>query len=239
MLSPSLSAAAVPVKARDQAEKASGIKTEDYQISPGDILRIGVWKEPELTTEVFVRLDGRITVPLLGDTDAAGRSPNQLAAEVQAKLARFLELPPQVTVTVSQAVSARFFVVGDGRVIRAVGVEILKIGFAVGVGVARRVADGGVASFDRVGDSVIVRVAVEIVGDAVFDGISLGQGKAVRGHAAERIAARVENGAAFEIVDLEVQLAGLAQRQLRVVKHVCHRPLNPAGSVARGAYKVK
>ena len=88
-------------------------KAEDYTISPGDILRIAVWKEPDLTTEVFVRLDGRITVPLLGDIDAAGRSPNQLASEVQAKLARFLELPPQVTVTVSQAVSARFFVLGE------------------------------------------------------------------------------------------------------------------------------
>lgn len=86
---------------------------QDYSISPGDILRIAVWKEPDLTTEVFVRLDGRITVPLLGDIDAAGRSPNQLAADIQSKLARFLELPPQVTVTVSQAVSARFFVIGE------------------------------------------------------------------------------------------------------------------------------
>src|SRR5205823_3598657 len=72
-----------------------------------------VWKEPELTTEVFVRLDGRVTVPLLGDIEAAGRSPNHLASEIQAKLARFLEVPPQVTVTVSQAVSARFFILGE------------------------------------------------------------------------------------------------------------------------------
>jgi len=98
--------------AQRAADKPAEV-SESYIISPGDILKIVVWKEPELTTEVFVRLDGRVTVPLLGDTEAAGRSPNQLASEIGSKLARFLEVPPQVTVTVSQAVSARFFVVGE------------------------------------------------------------------------------------------------------------------------------
>jgi polysaccharide export outer membrane protein len=86
---------------------------EDYQISPGDVLRIAVWREPELTTEVSVRLDGRITVPLLGDVVATGKSPNQLASEIQRSLSRFLEVPPQVTITISQAISARFFVLGE------------------------------------------------------------------------------------------------------------------------------
>ena len=86
---------------------------EEYQISQGDVLRIAVWREPELTTEVSVRLDGRITVPLLGDVPAVGKSPNQLATEIQTRLSRFLEVPPQVTITVSQAISARFFVLGE------------------------------------------------------------------------------------------------------------------------------
>jgi polysaccharide export outer membrane protein len=86
--------------------------TPGYVLSPGDVLKILVWKEPELSTEAFVRLDGRITVPLLGDIVAAGRGPNELAAEIQAKLGRFLEVP-QVTLAVSQAISAHFYVLGE------------------------------------------------------------------------------------------------------------------------------
>jgi polysaccharide export outer membrane protein len=61
---------------------------------------------------VFVRLDGMITVPLLGDLGASGKTPGQIAAEVRDGLRPFLEMP-QVTVTVSQAVSARFYVIGE------------------------------------------------------------------------------------------------------------------------------
>jgi len=115
-------AAASPVKdkqdAQAQAQTPAPAATdaatvEEYQISPGDILRIAVWREPELTTEVSVRLDGRITVPLLGDVVASGKTPNQLATEIQKSLSRFLEVPPQVTIAVSQAISARFFVLGE------------------------------------------------------------------------------------------------------------------------------
>ncbi len=84
----------------------------EYYIAPGDVLRIAVWKEPELTTDVYVRLDGRITVPLVGDVKAEGRTTEQLATEVRTKMRAFLEVP-QVTITVSQANSARFFVIGE------------------------------------------------------------------------------------------------------------------------------
>jgi len=83
-----------------------------YFVAPGDVLKILIWKEPELSTEAFVRLDGRITVPLLGDLMAAGRTPDDLSSEIQAKLSRFLEVP-QVTLSVSQAISARFYVLGE------------------------------------------------------------------------------------------------------------------------------
>jgi polysaccharide biosynthesis/export protein len=84
----------------------------DYKVAPGDVLRISVWKESELNSEVFVRLDGRITVPLAGDVRAAGRTTEQLSLELRNKLASFLE-SPQVTVTLKDAVSARFFVIGE------------------------------------------------------------------------------------------------------------------------------
>jgi polysaccharide biosynthesis/export protein len=83
-----------------------------YYVAPGDVLKILIWKEPELSTEAFVRLDGRITVPLLGDLMAAGRTPDDLANEIQTRLGRFLEVP-QVTLAVSQAISARFYVLGE------------------------------------------------------------------------------------------------------------------------------
>ena len=83
-----------------------------YSVAPGDVLRIAVWKEPELSGDVFVRLDGMITVALVGDVKAAGKTTDQIATEVRTRLRPFLEMP-QVTVTVSQAVSARFYVIGE------------------------------------------------------------------------------------------------------------------------------
>jgi polysaccharide export outer membrane protein len=81
-------------------------------VGTGDVLQILVWKEPELTREVSVRLDGRITLPLLGDVVAAGRTPADLGAELTRHLTRFLEAPV-VTVAVAQANSTRFFVLGQ------------------------------------------------------------------------------------------------------------------------------
>jgi polysaccharide export outer membrane protein len=75
-------------------------------------LRITVWKEPELTGDVTVRLDGMVTVPLLGDVQAAGRTPSQLAASLVTEFQRFIE-SPRVTVSVGQATSARVYVVGE------------------------------------------------------------------------------------------------------------------------------
>jgi polysaccharide export outer membrane protein len=83
-----------------------------YVIGPADVLHITVWKEPELTGDVTVRLDGMITVPLLGDVQAAGRGPSQLAASLVTEFTRFVE-SPRVTVSVTQATSARVYVVGQ------------------------------------------------------------------------------------------------------------------------------
>jgi polysaccharide export outer membrane protein len=97
--------------AAQQPAKAERAERIDYMIGPGDLLQIFVWKEPDLTRDVAVRLDGRITVPLLGDVEAAGRTPQQLGEELAKSLSRFLETP-RVTVGVSQATSTRFYVVG-------------------------------------------------------------------------------------------------------------------------------
>lgn len=82
-----------------------------YVIGPSDVLQITVWKEPELTRELTVRLDGMITVPLLGDVVAAGRTPTQLADSLAQDLKQYIETP-KVTVGVAQTNSARFYIVG-------------------------------------------------------------------------------------------------------------------------------
>jgi polysaccharide biosynthesis/export protein len=83
-----------------------------YTIGPSDILQIIVWKEPDLTRDVTVRFDGMITVPLLGDLQAAGRTPGQMADSLAEGLKQYIEAP-RVTVGVSQTNSARFYVIGQ------------------------------------------------------------------------------------------------------------------------------
>lgn len=70
-----------------------------YQIGAGDGLTIFVWRNAELTTSVTVRPDGRISVPLIDDLYAEGKTPSELAREIEAKLADYVQ-DPLVTVTV-------------------------------------------------------------------------------------------------------------------------------------------
>ena len=106
-------AATAPAQTKPEATKpAEAEALPDYYLAPGDVLHISVWKEPSLRESVFVRLDGKITVPLIGDVVAAGRTIEQLTSEVTTRLKGFLETP-QVTITLAQAVSARFFVIGE------------------------------------------------------------------------------------------------------------------------------
>jgi polysaccharide export outer membrane protein len=83
-----------------------------YVIGPEDVLDINVWKEPDMTRIVPVRPDGKISLPLINDVQAAGSTPQQLAANVTDKLRKFLT-EPQVTVIVTQINSQRVFVVGE------------------------------------------------------------------------------------------------------------------------------
>ncbi len=87
-----------------------------YVVGAGDVLQIVVRKEPELTRDQIVRPDGRVTIPLLGEIEAAGRTPEEIADEITRGLARFVNAP-RVTVGVSQAASARVYVIG--QVVRA------------------------------------------------------------------------------------------------------------------------
>jgi polysaccharide export outer membrane protein len=83
-----------------------------YIIGPEDMLDINVWKEPDMTRIVPVRPDGKISLPLINDVQAAGLTPPQLASAVTEKLRKFLT-GPQVTVIVTAINSQRVFVVGE------------------------------------------------------------------------------------------------------------------------------
>jgi polysaccharide export outer membrane protein len=83
-----------------------------YVIGPQDVLDINVWKEPDMTRVVPVRPDGKISLPLINDVQAAGQTPQQLATEITSKLKKFLT-EPQVTVIVSAINSQRVFVIGE------------------------------------------------------------------------------------------------------------------------------
>lgn len=84
----------------------------EYKIGPQDVLQIDVWKEPEITRTIPVRPDGKISLPLLNDVQAAGLTAMQLAANIRDSLSKYLT-SPQVTVTVTQINSQRVFVTGE------------------------------------------------------------------------------------------------------------------------------
>lgn len=84
---------------------------EEFVIGTGDILAINVWKESELSKTVPVRSDGRISLPLVGEIQASGRTPRQLETELKARLKDYVS-DPEVTVVVQEIRSQKFNVLG-------------------------------------------------------------------------------------------------------------------------------
>ena len=91
-----------------KAESALG-----YRIGPGDVLKIVVWKHDELGAQVAVRPDGAVSLPLVGDIPATGRSAVEIAADVQQRLHRFYQDDPSVMVQVQEVKSYKIYVVGE------------------------------------------------------------------------------------------------------------------------------
>jgi polysaccharide biosynthesis/export protein len=111
------SAASAPAAVKPAAEAAaSGTLTNknisaDYILQPGDDLQISVWKETDLTMEVFIRPDGGISFPLAGDVGAAGHTVAELTGFLQTRI-RKLEPDAVVTVVVKAATGNRVYVIG-------------------------------------------------------------------------------------------------------------------------------
>ena len=85
---------------------------DEYVIGPDDILAVNVWKETEISRSVPVRPDGKISLPLIGDLPASGRTPVQLQRDIKQQLLAYLS-NPEVTVVVQEVKSHKFNIVGE------------------------------------------------------------------------------------------------------------------------------
>jgi len=96
------------------AVKNSAAKARDtYKIGRGDILEIIVWKEPEFSREeILVRLDGKISFPLLDDIIAAQQTPSQLKKKIEDSLKKFVT-NPNATVIIRNPASQKFYILGE------------------------------------------------------------------------------------------------------------------------------
>ncbi|MDZ7842682.1 MAG: polysaccharide biosynthesis/export family protein [Gammaproteobacteria bacterium] len=85
-----------------------------YQVQPGDLLHVSVWKEPDLSQEVLVRPDGGLTFPLVGEVEADGRSVDDIRQAIAEQLTRYIP-DPVVTVSVKEIRGNEIYVIGEVR----------------------------------------------------------------------------------------------------------------------------
>ena len=112
-------------------------EASEYVIGPGDTLDVFVWRNPELSTRVPVRPDGRISTPLIEDMVAVGKSPTALARDMERVLGEFIRTP-KVNIIITEAASAnsQVRVVGQAVTPRALpyreGLTVMDVVIAVG-----------------------------------------------------------------------------------------------------------
>lgn len=109
---PSQAQAAVQRDAQQSRSAGAGNPTASYEIQPGDVLQVSVWKEPDLTQEVLVRPDGGFSFPLAGDVNALGKTVEQLRIELTERLGRFIP-DLVVTVAVREINGNKIYVIGQ------------------------------------------------------------------------------------------------------------------------------
>lgn len=88
-------------------KQARGLIEETYRIGADDRLQVSVWRNPELSVQVPVRPDGKISVPLIGDVQAGGLTPEQVAKSIRDRLTAYVR-DPSVTVIVTDLRSHEF-----------------------------------------------------------------------------------------------------------------------------------
>jgi polysaccharide biosynthesis/export protein len=101
-----------------------------YVIGPEDVLSVVFWRDEDMSTDVVVRPDGKISLPLLNDVQAAGLTPEQLRAAVEKVAAKYLE-DPNATVVVKEIHSRKVYVTGQvgspGTYPLATGMTVMQL----------------------------------------------------------------------------------------------------------------
>ena len=143
-------------EATTRASLTTDVNDYQYLIGPGDRLNIFVWRNPELSAQVVVRPDGKVTTSLVEDFDVAGRTPTMLAREIEDVLSTFVN-SPRVTVSVgsfSGPLSEQVRVIGEAAQPRAVNYteHMTLLDLMISVGGLTNFADGNDAKLIRVID---------------------------------------------------------------------------------------
>jgi polysaccharide export outer membrane protein len=96
---------------RNQPTNDLGAITDGYNLRPGDVLQVSVWKETDLQAEVLIRPDGGMTFPLAGELEAAGHTVAELTSMLESRIRKYIP-DAVVTVTVKTIAGNRIFVIG-------------------------------------------------------------------------------------------------------------------------------
>lgn len=146
---------------------------KDYLIGAGDALSVNVWRNPEVSANVTVRPDGKITMPLVEDLQASGKTPSQLASDIKVVLAKFIQ-EPVVTVTVTGFVgmyNQQIRVIGQAAKPQSLpyreGMSLMDV--VIAVGGMTEFASGNRANIVRDVDGKQVKMPVRLK-DLIKDG---------------------------------------------------------------------
>ncbi len=112
--SPAASGAPTDSASAAQAPPAAPVNPSIYMIGPQDVLDIRVWDQPQLTSTLTVRADGKISMQFIGDVQVANVTPVQLAKDIEAQLLKLIK-DPHVNVAVQAQRSRRYYIQGNVR----------------------------------------------------------------------------------------------------------------------------
>lgn len=152
--------------------ESEALETE-YRIGSDDSLEIFVWRNPELSTSVSVRPDGKITIPLIEDLPATGKTPTELARDIEKKLSVYIQ-DPIVTVIMNAFVGLqqdRVRVVGEATQPQALPYRstMTLLDVMIAVGGITDFADGNRATIARIADNETKRYRIRL-DDLLEDG---------------------------------------------------------------------
>jgi polysaccharide biosynthesis/export protein len=129
--------AAAPAATAPAAPANAAAAAPDYVIGPLDVINVNVWNEANLTATLPVRPDGKISLPLLGDVEASGMTPTQLADSLKEKLKKYVA-DPRVVVVVTAINSKRIYLLGEvahtGAMPMLPGMTVLQALSTAGIG---------------------------------------------------------------------------------------------------------